>query len=262
MSINWLEVIASIINFLVLLFLLRRFLYGPIVKVMDEREQKIIGREAAAAGLAGRAEEEAAAYREKRALFKAQQEELLDEARRAAAAEQSSLTAAARREVDEKRRQWHEALEQEKESFARELRHRVAAQACLVARRCLEDLADTRLEEKAWDHFLKKLGTMPPENLNLLKEALLAAEAVSISSAFALNDQKLEELGARILELTTVRPAFHYRQEPELICGLELEAAGHRIAWNMESHLGDIEQEILKSLDAMEQRKAGAAGDP
>ncbi len=259
MSINWIEVIASIVNFLVLLFLLRHFLYGPVVRIMDEREQKITRRETEAAEKAGRAQEEAAAYRVEKALLKARQEELLHEARRAAAAEQSSLTAAARLEVDEKRRQWQEALEQEKDSFARELRRQVAAQACLVARHCLQDLADARLEEMTWDLFLEKLGAMPAEQLTRLKEALLAEGTVIVSGAFAPSNRGLEKLKTRLMELIPAEPVFHYRQEEDLLCGLELEAGGHRVAWHMENYLENVEQQILKSLDGAGQQKESAA---
>ncbi|NLA27356.1 MAG: hypothetical protein GX878_08180 [Firmicutes bacterium] len=255
MSINWLEVIASIVNFLVLLFLLRHFLYGPIVRIMDEREQKITRRETEAAEKNRQAEEVAADYREKKASLQTKQEELIHEARRAAAAEQSSLTAAARLEVDRKRRQWREALEQEKDSFARELRRQVATQACLVARRCLQDLADARLEEMTWDFFLEKLGAMPAEELSRLKKALLTAGTVTLSSAFAPSDEGLEMLKARLRELTSAEPLFHFRQEGNLLCGLELEAAGHRVAWNMENYLENVEQQILRSLDAADQQK-------
>ena len=70
MGIDWVHVIAMLVNFLSMVYLLRRFLYGPVLKVMDEREQNYAaGREAAAK--ARRAEEEAAAYREKMASLQA-----------------------------------------------------------------------------------------------------------------------------------------------------------------------------------------------
>ena len=44
MLIDWFTVIAQIVNFLVLVYLLKRFLYKPIIKAMDGREQRIAGR--------------------------------------------------------------------------------------------------------------------------------------------------------------------------------------------------------------------------
>ncbi len=41
MKIDWFTLIAQVINFLILVWLLRRFLYKPILKAVDEREKKI-----------------------------------------------------------------------------------------------------------------------------------------------------------------------------------------------------------------------------
>jgi len=49
MEINWFTVIAQIVNFLILVWLLKRFLYKPVLKAIAEREQKIASRLDAAA---------------------------------------------------------------------------------------------------------------------------------------------------------------------------------------------------------------------
>lgn len=254
MSIEWVTIVAMIINFLLLVFLLRRFLYGPILKVMDERELKIVQREKEAAEKARQAEAEAGEYREKTASLTARDEELLAEAREAAAAQRRSLVDEARREVTETRQRWQEALSREKESFARELRRQVAGQASRIARRCLQDLADARLEEMAWDVFLKKVGALPVEELSKLKEASSASQ-IQVSSAFEIGETKLTLLQSRLAELLSVNVNLDYRQDPALICGLELEAGGYRVAWSVDSYLADVEQQILKSLETAERVK-------
>jgi F-type H+-transporting ATPase subunit b len=260
MSVNWINVIATIINFLVLVFLLRRFLYRPILKVMDEREQKIVQREEEAAAKARLAEAEAGAYRDKTASLANRDEQLLGEAREAAAAERRSLVDEARREVAETRQGWQEALSREKESFARELRREVAGQTCRIARRCLQDLADARLEEMAWDIFFKKVGALPAEDLANLKEALAAAGApIQVNSAFEIDETNLALLKSRLAELLSVDVSLEYGQDPSLVCGLELEAGGHRVSWSVDNYLDGVEQQILQSLETAEQVKEEAA---
>ena len=261
MSVNWIQTVAMIVNFLVLVFLLRRFLYGPILKIMDEREQKILQREEGAAEKGRQAEEQAKAYREKTAALAGREEELLEEARRAAAEERRGLIDEARREVGEMRQHWQEALAREKESFTRELSRRVAGQASLIARRCLQDLAVARLEEMVLDVFFEKLAVLPAEDLLKLKEGFEAAGAVKVRSAFDLDREKLEKLRARLAELLSVDVCVDYVQDPSLICGLELEAGGHRVAWSVESYLAAVEQQIIKSLDRAEQQAKGGQAD-
>ena len=59
MLINWFTVAAQVVNFLILAVLLKRFLYGPIVRAMAAREERIASEMAAggakeAGGGAGR----------------------------------------------------------------------------------------------------------------------------------------------------------------------------------------------------------------
>ena len=51
MSIDWFTVAAQIINFMVLVWLLQKYLYKPVLNAVRKREQKIAGQlsEAAAA---------------------------------------------------------------------------------------------------------------------------------------------------------------------------------------------------------------------
>ena len=58
MLIDWFTVLAQIINFLVLVYLLKRFLYGRIIRAMDERERKIALRLEEAQGRKEEAEQE------------------------------------------------------------------------------------------------------------------------------------------------------------------------------------------------------------
>jgi len=65
MQIDWITVVAQIVNFLVLVWLLQRFLYGPITRAMKNREKRIENRLTEARQERNEAEDEAEAYRQK-----------------------------------------------------------------------------------------------------------------------------------------------------------------------------------------------------
>jgi len=255
MIIDWYTIIFQIINFMILVFLLRYFLYGPIIRAMDEREELILQREKDAENEKKEAAKEISAFREKSEKLDQQEEEILEKARSAAGKEKRELLDRARQEVDETKRRWDEAFTREKETFITELRRRIGQQACAVARRCLEDLADTKLEELTWALFLKKLNNLPQEEREALQEAISGSgddNRLNLRSAFDPTPQKLKELEAgirKILPSPEDEMTFSAKKDPGLICGLELEAGGYRVAWNIESYLDDVEEEILKELD-------------
>lgn len=261
MIIDWYTIIFQIINFLVLVFLLRRFLYGPIIRAMDEREQKIVDREEKAARKKEEAEKEALQYREQKEELEQKEEEIFEEAREKAEKEKRELVSEAREEVEETRRRWEEAFEREKETFISELRRRVGQQACSIARRCLEDLADSRLEELTWDLFLEKIKDLPEEEISELKSAIVSDHGkVVLLSAFEPNEKKVEQLEQALQELqdglgknsenkSDQKVKLELKTDQNLICGLELSTGGYRVAWSMGSYLEDVETEILKGLE-------------
>ncbi len=253
MIIDWYTVIFQIINFMILVFLLRRFLYGPVIRAMDEREQKIVQREENAAAKKNEAEQEARSYRRKTEALAEQEQEMFEKARAEAEKEKRELLDRAREEVDESRRRWKESFEREKETFIAELRRRIGHQAFVVARRCLQDLTDARLENLAWELFLKKLERLPDPELAEFKTALRAeGYNINMRSAFEAGAGQVEALKKTLRELAPAPEGelnLRTTTDPGLICGLELDAGGYRVAWNIDSYLEDLEEEVLKELE-------------
>jgi F-type H+-transporting ATPase subunit b len=253
MIIDWYTVIFQIINFLILVFLLRYFLYGPIIKTMDDREEKIVEREEKAARQRSEAEAAARDYHQHKEKLEQQEEEIMEKARDNADKEKRKLLDKAREEVDETKRRWEEAFEREKDAFITELRKRIGQQSCSVARHCLEDLADARLEDWIWDLFLKKISELPEKERSSLEEALSEENhELNLSTAFEASEEKQEELKSGLHEILPGLDGelnLSVKTEPGLICGLELESGGYRVAWNIDSYLEDVEDKVLKELD-------------
>ncbi|HUM71633.1 MAG TPA: F0F1 ATP synthase subunit B, partial [Chloroflexota bacterium] len=145
MLIDWYTVIAQIINFLILVLLLRRFLYRPIMNAMAERERKIANRLAEAEAQRLAAAEEIETYQQKNAAFSQERENLMREAQAEVAAQQQAWLAQARTEVNMTRTHWQKALAEDKESFLQAVRQQTGQQTYQAIRRALTDLADVEL---------------------------------------------------------------------------------------------------------------------
>jgi len=124
MQIDWFVLFAQMVNFLILLYLLKRFLYTRIISAMNEREAKMIARFEEGERLQREAEDAARAYEEKNASLQVQAEKMLNEAREAANRRKQEWMDSARGEVDSIRQRWIETVLQEKASFLESLRQR------------------------------------------------------------------------------------------------------------------------------------------
>jgi len=246
-------IIFQIINFLILVFLLRHFLYGPVIAAMNEREQKIVGREQEAAASKKKAEEESRAFRRRAEELQRQEEEIMEQARASAQEKKGELLDEARREVDATRRRWEEAFEHERETFIEELRRRIGRQACAIARRCLIDLADARLEELTWNLFLDRVRALPDEEMSKLRKALSSSDyEITLRSAFDASEDRVTEIKDNLEDTLSDVDAdlnFSVRTDPTLVCGIELEVGSYRVAWSVDGYLYDIEEKILSELE-------------
>ena len=110
MLINWFTVFAQAINFLILVWLLKRFLYKPILHAIDEREKGIAAQLADAEAKKAEAQKERDDFQHKNEVFDKERAALLKKATDEANAERQRLLDEARKDADALRTKRQEAL--------------------------------------------------------------------------------------------------------------------------------------------------------
>jgi F-type H+-transporting ATPase subunit b len=249
MQIDWLTVGAQIVNFLVLVWLLQHFLYGPITRAMERREQRIADRIAEAEKKREVAEEEARSYRQKQEELEKSRNELMQKARDAAAEERRSLEQAARDEVGSRKRGWLEQLSVERQSFANDLRRRSADAFYAVARRALGDLADAPLEAQIVQGFIRRLDELDGETLEKIKAGAGADDGhVVVETRFALDSGLKRQLTRTIHDRLGSDLRVDYQEAESLDVGISLVAGSQHVAWSIGHYLDDLERAVDSEL--------------
>ena len=100
MKINWFTVIAQVINFLILVWLMKRYLYKPILNAIDEREKKIAAELANAETQKAEAAKEQAELKQKNEQFEQAKKGLMDKAVNDTNEERKKLMEEARNDAD------------------------------------------------------------------------------------------------------------------------------------------------------------------
>ncbi len=249
MLIDWFTVIAQIINFLILVALLKYFLYGRIIKAMDQREEKIAARLAQAEEREEEADKELHLYQGKVEELEGQRADLLSQAREDADSERKKLLDQAREEVEDTKSRWYAAIDREKVSFLQDLRERASQQIFAIARRALGDLANADLEQQMVEAFARRLAELTPERRQELGEALETGGEVVVTSAFPLPEAAQGEITRNLHQYVTHDVAIRYHLAPEVISGIEVKVPGHKIAWSLDNYLTDLEGEIRGALE-------------
>ena len=249
MLIDWFTVVAQIINFLILLVLLRHFLYGPIMRAMDERTQRIAAETTAAADLSTAAQAEIAAYQQQQATLAAERQALLQAAEAEAEAARQALLQTARAEVDELRQRWQQGLTAEAADFLVDLQRRAGREVLQIARQSLADLADAQMEEQMAAAFARELAALPAEDWR----TLLYHEPLVIVAATPLSPTARQHLAETVERATGGAGALTFASESALIGGLELRSQSHKISWSLASYLDQLAERFSAALDGQQQ---------
>ncbi len=256
MLIDWFTVAAQIVNFLILVALLKHFLYGRILHAMDEREHAIASRFTEAETKTREAELAAESHRQKFLEFEEQRHELLAQAKHEADKIRNEYLGEARREVGAIRLKWRESIEQEKTGFLRDLRQQAAAQICHIARQALHDLAHVALEQHLAEAFIEQIQhgheAQWPSIVALLNDH---PAPLIIQTAFALPADIQSKIVQALQSRLTTNIRVEFEVQPEKGCGIELKTPGYTIGWSADQYMNDLEASLSKALEEELQRQ-------
>lgn len=262
MQIDWLTVAAQIVNFLILVWLLQHFLYGPIVRAMDRREQRIADRLKEAAERKEEAEKEADTYRSRQRELEEKRDRMLADAREKAEEERSSLEKSAREEVNRRKQEWMEQLDDEQRTFLQDIRRLAAERFSTLARRALRDLADGELEEQVARIFLERLEGLDDKERRKFEKACRGAEGRTVvKSRFDLPPNTRGSITRAIHERLCEDAEVEYRQSDGIACGIELSAGSQELAWSLDAYLDDIEKALAAELTGAKRNLARSAAE-
>jgi F-type H+-transporting ATPase subunit b len=259
MLIDWFTVGAQALNFLVLMWLLKRFLYHPILAAIDAREQLIATQLADAEAKKAEARKERDEFLNKNVTFDKERATLLQQATSAANTERQRLLNDARQAATALSAKSLENLHNEARRLHDELGRRTQQEVFAIARKTLKDLAGTTLEARMVETFVNRLKALSPEEKQGLVAALKAsAEPVIVRSAFELPEAQRTTTQAAIDTLLAVTTVVHFETAPDLVSGIELSAAGQKVAWSIAEYLTSMEKGISELLDTTAQAQAHA----
>ncbi len=159
LGINGVYLLVYIINFLLIMWLLRTFLYGPILNMLEQRREKI--RESLSAAETARAEAATRTRDNEEILSQARREaqEIVRQAHDNARRQADELLARANEEAEARKRRALEEAEQERQQALSGLRGEVAQLSLAIARKTISaSLVDERAHRQIVDEVLAEVG--------------------------------------------------------------------------------------------------------
>lgn len=250
MQIDWFTFIAQVVNFLILIVLLQRFLYKPVVKAMDEREQKVASELEEARLKKIEAEQKEQELEQNLKEFEVQKNQLLEDARQEVDKQRKLWMEQLRADIDEIRERWEEAVDSERESFLSHLREETGHQVIVLIEDVLTDLSERNLQQQTVDLFLEKLQDLDHDEKENIRETMaqLKTNEAEIQSSFELEEEQKHCIKNLLREMTNYDLSCEFEIVEELGFGVQIQIGGWRLGWNLKAYLDRFKQQLEKFL--------------
>jgi F-type H+-transporting ATPase subunit b len=251
MLFDWFTIVAQVLNFLILVWLMKRFLYKPILDAIDAREKRIKTELANADAKKAEAQKEHEEFQHKNEEFDKQRAALLSKAANDAKAEGQRLLDEARKAADALSAKRLEDLQNDAHSLNQAISRRTQQEVFAIARKALTDLASTGLEERLGAVFTSRLRTMDPKTKEALASALKKAPGPAlVRSAFDLPPQEQAVIQNALNETFSADVRVRFETAPDLVSGIELATNGQKLSWNIADYLATLEKNVNELLKA------------
>ncbi|MDD2271578.1 MAG: hypothetical protein PHP95_07570 [Desulfuromonadaceae bacterium] len=263
MLIDWFTVIAQTLNFLILVWLMKRFLYKPILHAIDQREKLIAKELADAAATQSDAQKERDEFQHKNMAFDQQRAALMSKATDEAKAERQRLLDEARKAADDLSAKRLESLRNDVRNMNQDITLRTQQEVFAISRKVLTDLADTSLEKSILERFIDKLKTSKGEEKDQLTAAIkVTRNPVIVRTGFDLSAELSATTERSIKDTFGIENQIRFETAPDLIGGIELVTDGHKLSWSIADYLKSMENGIAELLDDKSKSEADVEPAP
>lgn len=237
--------IATIVNFIILVVLLRIFLYDRVLEAVRKRQEEMTRKWEEAEEEKQQAGEEKKRYARQAEELSEKERAILEEKQQEAERRRKEMLQDAKKELEEKKKQWQRSLDRKEKSLTNVIRENISAEVLTLTRRIVGDLADADLKNKIAELFVRKLRNINRDEKGEIRQKFQKGEGLTVSSSFVLSQEQKQNIrGALGLDKNA---PIEFTKKEDGVLGLELVSGDKVYAWHVEDYLDRVEQNILQT---------------
>lgn len=238
MELSWTTFILEIVNFLVLLWILQRFLYRPVRAAIARRQAGIEQTLAEAKAVRAEAEGMQSQYEDRLAHWEREKEGAREALNNEINAERSRLMSALQASLEDEREKAKVLEERRLTEMTHRAEEAALAIAARFAARLLSRVSGPELESRLIDAALEDLGRIPPDRRDALRSAAEGLEEpVSVTSAYPLPEDRRRAIEAGLTELVGRELPCEFREDAGVLAGLRIVVGPWVLRANLEDEL-------------------------
>jgi F-type H+-transporting ATPase subunit b len=249
MHFDWSTLALQTANFAVLVWLLHRFLYRPVLRMVDARRAEIEKQYDGARTAEAQAKDRLTAVEAERAGIAAERTAALREATAEAEQAASARRAQAERETAALLEDARKTLATERSQALAETKRAALDLGAEIAGRLLAEVP-MNLRAEAWIERVEQyLAGLPKPEMEALTQQLADGVPVRVVTASALPAETEETWRSRLHNTLRHRTAIEFAVDPTLVAGAELHFPNAVLSFSWRSALAAIRAEIDADAD-------------
>lgn len=237
MELNWTTFLLELVNFLVLVWILKRFLYRPVQEVIARRRAGIERTLADAKDLRESADALRHQYESRLADWEQERRLAREALIREIEAERTRRRAELQAGLDKEREKERVVEERRHVGALRELERTALAQGASFAARLLSAVAGPDTETRLIEQVIADLQQLPASRAAALRNPQAEVKQILVASAFPLTEGQRLRLTQVLSSLTGNTPPVRFEEDSSLIAGLHIGIGPWILAANIRDEL-------------------------
>lgn len=157
-GVNILDMVIMLIAFLVLMALVKKFAWGPVMDMMEKREQYVANEIDQAEASRQEAEQAAKEANEQLKQTKQEAQKIIEDAKNAGVKQEEDIIASARKEAEQIKTQAQQEIQSEKDKALQELQDKVASLSVMIASKVIEKEISEQDQDQLIQEYIKEVG--------------------------------------------------------------------------------------------------------
>lgn len=238
MQLNWPTFLLEIVNFLILVWILKRFLYKPVLAAIARRKAAIDKTLADAKARQDEAKTLEEQYRNRLAAWENEKARLRAEVQEEIRAQREKMMAALRESLAQEREKARAVEERRLNELRSRAEDESKVKGAQFTARLLARLASAELEARIVDLVLEDLPRLPAGQVDAIKAAVRdGGSPVKVTSAYALPEAQRGAMEARLRTVTQDGVKVEFKEDSRLLAGLRMSIGPWVLHANIEDEL-------------------------
>ena len=253
MGINWVVFFAQIVNLFVLVWLLKRFLYRPIINAVEKRQADIIGQVNKAKEEYALAENERKKLASQMVAFEKTKKKRFDELSEEIEAYKTAQITDVNTLAQKERQKRQNELNRQVEMLHTQIRDLLADNFVALSQKIMGELSGQTPFEQSLALFQKNISNLPKSDVKRIKNAYKKQNIISITSSETLSKKTKENLGLFLSKTFgwEMPVKMTFEEDNSLVLGLEMSVGDIIVQWHLKTFLDEYQDKINSTLTSM-----------